>query len=109
MPRPAAEIITGDTVAVLAGVNQVMAVHGDDVTGQFLRGAEIALQTVQTHGIRMAILKDGSPSCGSTRIHDGTFTGRSITALLLEQHGVRVFAETEIEQAAQWLAKLENP
>ena len=31
------------------------------------------------NGIRVAILKDGSPSCGSRSIYDGTFSGRRIS------------------------------
>lgn len=102
IPRPPAEL-SGRTVRSAAG---------EDVSDFFRRGAEIALATARRHGIRMAILKDDSPSCGSTRIYDGTFTGTSIegtgiTADLLARHGIRVFAETELAAAANWLEHLE--
>jgi uncharacterized protein YbbK (DUF523 family) len=47
-------------------------------------------------------LIDGSPSCGSGFIYDGAFAGRrhvgaGVTAALLRQHGIEVFAETEID------------
>lgn len=112
VPRAPAEIVAGDARLVLAGRNRVVNVHGADVTAPFLQGAALALQTARAHGIRMAILKDGSPSCGSTRIHDGTFSrrhvdGSGVTALVLEQNGVRVFSETAIAAAAQWLVRLD--
>jgi uncharacterized protein YbbK (DUF523 family) len=61
----------------------------------------------------MAILKEGSPSCGSSRIHDGTFgdrkiPGEGVTAALLERHGIAVFAEDALEAAAARLAELER-
>jgi uncharacterized protein YbbK (DUF523 family) len=112
-PRPAAEIFCGDGAAVLAGMNQVVDIRGRDVTNYFLQGAAIAVQLVRQHHIKLAILKDGSPSCGSNTIYDGSFTGtkipgQGITTLMLEQQGVRVFAETEINSAAQWLERLER-
>lgn len=113
VPRPAAEIFNGDSAVVLAGMNRVLDEHGHDVTAAFVRGAEAALQIVQAQRIRVAILKDGSPSCGSSRVYDGTFagvriTGSGITAALLERHGVRVFTETRVEEAARWLERLET-
>ena len=49
-----------------------------------------------------ALLIDGSPSCGSGFIHDGGFGGRrhagaGVTAALLRQNGIEVFAETQID------------
>lgn len=110
VPRAAAEIVNGGSVA---GMKRVLDEYGQDVTAAFFRGAEIALQTVRAQRIHVAILKDGSPSCGSSRLYDGTFSGvriagSGITAMLLERHGVRVFAETQIEDAARWLERLES-
>jgi uncharacterized protein YbbK (DUF523 family) len=61
----------------------------------------------------MAILKDGSPSCGGLRVHDGTFTGgkvagSGVTTALLERHGIAVFTEDAVEDAAAHLAALER-
>ena len=113
-PRPAAEIVgPGGGRAVLAGVAIVRTAAGADVTSSFRAGADHALDLVEQHRIRIAILKDGSPSCGSTNIHDGTFSGTRIagvgvTAALLETHGVRVFSEREIDAAGEWLRQLES-
>jgi uncharacterized protein YbbK (DUF523 family) len=85
---------------------------GGDVTGAFARGASLARETARQHGIRVAVLKDGSPSCGSSQVHDGTFTGRrvegaGITTEVLRADGVRVFSERQIDEAAEYVRTLE--
>jgi len=128
-PRPPAEIVLGTPAdgpalslplaegtvggrAVIARSARVQTAAGADVTTQFCRGAEQALDLVKQHRIRMAVLKDGSPSCANTLVFDGHFSGTrvpgvGVTTALLEAHGVRVFNETELESAAQWLDWLE--
>lgn len=127
VPRPPAEIAavsaaepatppgvrSGGGDAVLDGDAYVLTADGTDVTAQFVRGAEDALQVARRFDVRMAVLKEGSPSCGSTRIYDGAFTGTSITGLgvttaLLERNGIRVFNEDQLEPAAAYLADLES-
>lgn len=103
VPRPPAEIARGRSgEAVLAGTTQVIDVEGVDISAPFVAGAEAALALAQEHGCRFAILTDGSPSCGSGFIYDGTFLGRKhdgmgVTAALLRAHGLMVFAETGID------------
>jgi uncharacterized protein YbbK (DUF523 family) len=109
VPRPPAEIAAGGG----PGRRTIRTADGRDVTAFFIRGAQAALAVARRHGIRMAVLKDGSPSCGSGRICDGTFSGRSVpgagvTTALLERHGIRVFAENEIDKAAAYLRNLEG-
>ena len=74
---------------------------GEDVTRAFRRGAELALETAKREGCRMALLKERSPSCGSGKIYDGSFTGTvipgdGITAELLRKNGIAVFGESEM-------------
>lgn len=113
VPRPPAEIQPGGTAeAVLAGRARIRDRSGADVTRPFIRGAEAALEAARAAGARLAILKDRSPSCGSSAVHDGTFTGRTVAgrglaAGLLERHGIRVFSEGQIAAAAAHLADLE--
>ena len=83
--------------------DKVINQEGRDVTRQFNEGAELALNICKYPHIKIAILKDGSPSCGSTEIHNGLFDGRMIrgkgvTTKLLEQNGIKVYSEKEIEQ-----------
>jgi len=101
-PRPPAEIADGeDGMAVVRGTGRIVEAGGADVTAAYLTGARIALDQAVRHGCRHALLTDGSPSCGSTFIYDGSFTGRQIdgagvTAALLRQHGIAVFSHRDI-------------
>lgn len=98
-PREPAEIEKGRTAKdVLRGDAKVFTITGKDVTKQFVGGAQRILKFCREMGIESAIMKADSPSCGSQRTYDGTFTGtiipgRGITAELLEQNGIRVFNE----------------
>ncbi|WP_085716320.1 DUF523 domain-containing protein [Pseudomonas sp. B28(2017)] len=111
-PRPAAEIPGGQGAQVLDGQALVITTEGEDVSAAFLSGAHQALELVQKHGIRIAVLKANSPSCGNLLTYDGTFSGvkvrgEGVAAALLKRHGVQVFSELELSQAAQALAMLD--
>jgi uncharacterized protein YbbK (DUF523 family) len=112
VPRPPAEITGGDGIAVLQGDAYVGDGTGADVTAAFLRGARATLETAVANGVRLAVLKDGSPSCATSYIHDGSFRaqrgpGQGVTAALLSQAGIRVFSERQLEEAATYLEALE--
>jgi len=47
--------------------------NGEDVTEYFIKGAQEVLKIAKTMGIKKAILKARSPSCGFGSIYDGTF------------------------------------
>jgi len=113
VPRPAAEIQGTGGRAVLEGTARVITSAGADVTDAFLAGARAALEAALRSGARVAVLKDGSPSCGSTEIYDGTFSGRrraglGATAALLAESQVRVFSEAELDAAQRFIAVLES-
>jgi uncharacterized protein YbbK (DUF523 family) len=98
-PREPSEIESGKTAAdVLNGDAKVFSLTGKDVTEQFVVGAQRILKFCQEMGVEIAILKSYSPSCGSERTYDGTFTetiipGKGITGELLEQNGIKVYNE----------------
>ena len=99
-PRPPAEIQGGTGHDVLAGRARVETIAGDDVTAQFIRGAEETLYLAQQLKIRAAILKARSPSCGNREIYDGSHRGilrpgAGVAAALLFQHGIAVYSEEE--------------
>jgi uncharacterized protein YbbK (DUF523 family) len=101
-PRPPAEIRGGDGGDVLEGQARVVNIEGEDVTAQFLAGAQKALCIARRWGIKEAILKARSPSCGVGQIHDGSFSGRlvegdGVTAALLKREGVLVRNEETME------------
>jgi len=77
---------------------KVITSEGTDVTAQFHKGASRSLALCLKLKIRFAILKESSPSCGSSVVYDGTFnnmkvSGQGITTKLLRQYGINVFSE----------------
>jgi uncharacterized protein YbbK (DUF523 family) len=83
-------------------LDKVMMRDGSDVTENYRRGAEEALELCRIYNIRTAILKERSPSCGKGEIYDGSFTGTlterdGVTAELLISKGIRVLGESEID------------
>ena len=82
--------------------DKVMMKDGRDVTENYQRGAHEAIELCRIYGIRTAILKERSPSCGRGEIYDGSFTGAltardGVTAELLIREGIRVLGESEID------------
>lgn len=78
----------------------VMNKEGKDVTSSFVSGAEKAYQATRFFGVSIAILKNGSPSCGSRQVYDGSFKGNlvdglGITARRLIAAGVKVYSDTD--------------
>lgn len=114
VPRRPAEIVGGaGGEAVIAGFSTVLDDLGVDVTSHFVRGADRALEIALARGIRLAILKEGSPSCGTSFVYDGTFTGSrqaemGVTAARLRAAGVRVFSEAGLDDADRFLASIEH-
>ncbi|HKL84463.1 MAG TPA: DUF523 domain-containing protein [Bacilli bacterium] len=77
---------------------KVINKEGDDKTTNFRAGAEIALAQAKKYGATIAILKAKSPSCGSGKIYDGTFSstlidGDGYTTRLLKANGIKVYNE----------------
>jgi uncharacterized protein YbbK (DUF523 family) len=81
--------------------NKVFTKDGKDVTSQFKNGAKEALRIAKLTGVKEAILKSKSPSCGLGKIYDGTFSdkliaGDGVFAKLLKKNKIKVFTEEEI-------------
>lgn len=90
-PRPQTELLEGRAVRR----------DGSEVTAYFEKGAAETLKIARLYGIKRAILKQRSPSCGSGQIYDGTFSGTltkgdGITTRLLKEHGIDVISEEEL-------------
>lgn len=91
IPRPPAEIVDG----------VVINKEGKNVNEEFRKGSGKALEIALANRIDFAILKANSPSCGSGRIYDGTFTGTKISGdgtftKLLKAQGIKVITEEDI-------------
>jgi uncharacterized protein YbbK (DUF523 family) len=90
-PRVAAEVQPG---------GRVRAADGVDVTAAYERGAVAALGLARAVGATHAVLKSRSPSCGTGRVYDGTFSrtlvdGDGVTAAALRGAGIVVSSEEE--------------
>ena len=90
IPRKPGEIID----------NKVLSQDGDDLTEYYHTGAVKAWELVKENKIKVAILKEDSPSCGVKKIYDGTFSGKKIsgqgiTTRLLSENGILVLDEIE--------------
>jgi uncharacterized protein YbbK (DUF523 family) len=95
-PRPAAE-----RGAENVDPSRVVNVDGDDVTAAYERGAEYVVKLAHATGATRAVLKARSPSCGTSRIYDGTFSrtlrdGDGVTAAALRAAGIDVISEDDL-------------
>jgi uncharacterized protein YbbK (DUF523 family) len=82
--------------------SRVVMKTGADVTKEYRRGAEAALQAARENHVCAAVLKERSPSCGKGEIYDGTFTGtltegNGVAAEMLINAGFAVYGESEID------------
>ena len=80
---------------------RVVDSDGVDNTAAFVAGARAALERAQAAGCEAAVLKAKSPSCGSGRVYDGSFTGTltegwGIAAQLFRDAGVPVVDENHL-------------
>lgn len=77
---------------------RILAQDGTDVTRAFQRGAQEVLEVARLMGIRKALLKQRSASCGCGQVYDGTFSGiiipgDGVTTALLKSEGIEVWTE----------------
>ena len=99
-PRLPSEIIDGEGSDVLDGKARIINTEGQDVTKEFIKGAEESLRLAQMVGAKEAILKASSPSCGRNQIYDGTFkgvkkAGSGVTASLFRRNEIKVISEKD--------------
>lgn len=99
-PRSPVEIVGGSGEDVLNGTARAVNKSGQDVTVQFIAGAQATLALAREHRAKLAILKEQSPSCGVQRIYDGSFSGvkkegRGVCAALLHKAGIKVLSEED--------------
>ena len=83
--------------------DRVMMKDGSDVTENYAKGAYEAERLCRIYGIKIAVLKERSPSCGKGRIYDGSFSGAlterdGVAAEHLMNMGIRVLGESEIDE-----------
>ncbi|MDR1196718.1 MAG: DUF523 domain-containing protein [Candidatus Nomurabacteria bacterium] len=80
---------------------RVITNKGEDVTAMFELGASEVLRICKDNGVKKAILKDKSPSCGYGVTYNGEFEGKTkpgngITADLLDKNGIEVISSDKL-------------
>lgn len=99
IPRVPSEIEYGKSgIDVIEGNARVVTKDGNDVTKEFKKGAYKTLEIVIKNEIKLAILKESSPSCGSTFIYNGCFNSSKkramgVTTALLRSNNIKVVNE----------------
>ena len=81
--------------------NKEITKENNDVTYNFVKGAEEVLYLAKLLNVKKALLKAKSPSCGVGEIYDGTFThtkikGDGITTRLLKENNIEVLTELDL-------------
>ncbi|KMM37978.1 DUF523 domain-containing protein [Guptibacillus hwajinpoensis] len=104
-PREPAEIVGGNGEDVLNGKAMVIERSGKDVTKLYIKGAYTTLAKAIEIGATIIVLKENSPSCGSSMIYNGEFTGEKVlgngvTSALLKRYGLRVISEKEFSDGS---------
>jgi len=100
-PRVPQEIQGGTGDDVLDNKSGVVNKDGEDVTREFIKGAEETLKIARQLNVKEFIAKSESPSCGCGQIYDGTFSGKlidgdGVTAALLRRNGIRIIPEEDL-------------
>ncbi len=96
-PRPNSEIIGGKG---WKSGGEVLNSNSQNVTDNFLRGANETLKLARLFECDIAVLKSKSPSCGTEYVYDGTFSdvivpGTGVTAFILRKNGIEVLSEKQ--------------
>ena len=66
-----------------------------------MTGADKVMKIAEAYHAKVAILKEGSPSCGVRRVHDGSFSGKyvkgpGVAAALLTKAGLKIYSEKDM-------------
>ena len=106
-PRSGSRIVSGSGEDVIDGKTKVITDDGNDVTENYLKGAELTLQLCRQFNITTVILKQGSPSCGKGKTQGGEkvrelVNGNGVTVALLKRNGIKVYSEEDLEDDEIW-------
>ncbi len=99
-PRSPSEIVRGDGFDVLNGTATVIDGAGHDVTAFFIRGAREAMKIARLLNIRVAIMKERSPSCGVSHImRKGSLAdGPGVSSALFVKNGIEVLSSERVNE-----------
>jgi uncharacterized protein YbbK (DUF523 family) len=98
IPRLKVEIKSGGGQDVLLGKSEVKNQRGEDVSSEMIKGALRTLQIARKLRIKIAFLKEKSPSCGFGKIYrkGKLIRGEGVTTALLRKNGIRVIPKLNV-------------
>lgn len=104
-PREPSEIESGYTAKdIINGKGRVLTKAHRDVTKEYLKGANNILNFCKEFNITHAILQERSPSCGYTKVYDGTFRNKLIPGVgiltqLLKDNGIKIIELDDLKRS----------
>jgi uncharacterized protein YbbK (DUF523 family) len=112
-PRSGARIVSGNGNDVLNQKSKLITDDGQDVTQEYIRGANETFFISKNFDSSVVILKQGSPSCGNGRTQGGIklrehVEGDGVTTALLKKNGIKVFSEEDLEDEKIWKPLIED-
>ncbi len=106
-PRSASGIETGKGEDVLNGKSKVINKKGEDVTKEFIKGAEEVLKIAKIYGVKKFIAKSKSPSCGlgitlkricvKGEVLNIKVKGDGVTVAFLKRNGLEIVTENDLK------------
>jgi len=99
-PRLPMSFSGGSGNDALRGTARVIREDGEDVTRLLVESSKALLDFVKKWGVKTAVLKDKSPSCGVRQVYFGEKLepGAGVFAALLKSYGIKVLHEGEVEK-----------
>ncbi len=97
-PRDPVQFHGGDGEAFWKGEARLLTERREDRSGAFLKGANEVLKMVRLLDIKVAVLKEKSPSCGVFWIYrEGELVkGKGVVTALLVREGLEVLAGDDL-------------
>lgn len=99
VPRERCEIENGDGMDVLDKKSRIISARGVDLAANFINGSMAGLKACILAGVKRAILKEKSPSCGVRKISSNgkIKDGMGVFAALLVRNNIEVISSEDIQ------------
>ena len=78
IPREPCEIVGGKAIDVIRGNAKILGISGRDYTKEYIRGVNEVIDITKKNNVKMAVLKQKSPSCGYGKVYNGEFSSKII-------------------------------
>lgn len=89
--------------------SKVINSHHEDVTNEYIKGANFSLKKALDNNAKLAILQSRSPSCGYLKIYNGTFSkklidGNGIFVQFLLKNNIEVIDVSDMKKIREKLS-----